>query len=54
VYPVELRTPEALVAFAKRVQAHMRGDIDLMEGMEDYRYTGADYRRDHPPVEEAA
>jgi hypothetical protein len=47
-YPVELLNETDIKNFAAKIKAHMKGEINLFAGLEDYQYTTADYRREHP------
>lgn len=52
IYPIELLSKNDVVQFAHRVKAHMLGREDLFKGLEGYRYTTADFRRELPNYRE--
>lgn len=47
-FPVELRNEQEITEFALKVRQHMRGEINLFEGLENYEYTTADFAREVP------
>lgn len=46
VAPVELVNEADIVAYAHKVKAHLKGDLDLFEGIRDQRYSLTNYHFD--------
>ena|ERR1700740_715335 len=46
-YPVELRNEAEIIAFANQLKSHLKGEINLFAGLEDYSYSASDWQQEH-------